>query len=57
MRALVSQQGDLTGDGFENLADLSAFRQEQGTASQDTADTDGGPTLAPALPPAPDKEK
>jgi hypothetical protein len=29
-RALVSQQGDLTGDGFETLADLSAFRQEQG---------------------------
>jgi hypothetical protein len=43
LRALVSQQGDLTGDGFENLADLSAFKQEQGTSSQDTVDTDGGP--------------
>jgi hypothetical protein len=42
-RALVSQQGDLTGDGFETLADLSAFRQEQGTRSQDTEDTDGPP--------------
>ena len=41
LRALVSQQGDLTGDGFENLSDLSAFKQEQGTASQDTVDTDG----------------
>jgi hypothetical protein len=45
MRALVSQQGDLTGDGFETLADLSAFRQEQGTASQDTTDTDGPPGI------------
>jgi hypothetical protein len=36
LRALVSQQGDLTGDGFETLSDLSAFRQEQGTSSQDT---------------------
>lgn len=41
VRALVSQQADLTGDGFVTLQDLSAFRLEQGTASQDTADTDG----------------
>jgi hypothetical protein len=40
LRALVSQQGDLTGDGFETLSDLSAFRQEQGTSSQDTQDVD-----------------
>ena len=43
LRALVSQQGDLTGDGFENLSDLSNYRQEQGTDSQDTQDTDGPP--------------
>lgn len=41
LRALVSQQGDLTGDGFEDLSDQSAFKQEQGTTSQDTADSDG----------------
>jgi hypothetical protein len=40
IRALVSQPGDLTGDGLANLTDLSAFRQEQGTASQDTQDRD-----------------
>jgi hypothetical protein len=48
MRAFVSQQGDINGDGFENLADLSAFRQEQGTSSQDTVDTDG--VVGPAKP-------
>jgi hypothetical protein len=48
MRAFVSQQGDINGDGFENLADLSAFRQEQGTSSQDTVDTDG--VVGPAQP-------
>ncbi len=41
LRALASQQGDLTGDGLMNLGDLSAFKQEQGTTSQDTTDTDG----------------
>lgn len=41
VRALVSQQGDLTGDGFVTLSDLSAYKSEQGPAAQDTADTDG----------------
>jgi hypothetical protein len=41
IRALVSQQADLTGDGFVSLADLSAYKSEQGAPSQDTLDTDG----------------
>ncbi|MFN0125206.1 MAG: CHRD domain-containing protein [Verrucomicrobiales bacterium] len=40
LRALVSQQGDLTGDGVVSLADLSAFKAEQGSPNQDTADVD-----------------
>jgi hypothetical protein len=43
LRGLVSQQGDLTVDWFENLSDLSAFREEPGIASQDTQDTNIGP--------------
>jgi hypothetical protein len=50
MRALVSQQGDLNGDGLVNAQDALAFRAEQGLVSQDNEnlDTDTPPAAPPS---------
>lgn len=49
MRALVSQQGDLNGDGVVNAQDSLAYRAEQGHVSQDNENLDTD-TPSPAPP-------